>query len=278
MKVSLDKIFTTITATPFQKGNYVEIEPSGVLKPYIRCFWGCEHSQGDISELEGKSSLIIPDICMDIILSQDSHNIRSGFCGINNGSFLSKESGGKIFGIRFYAWSAVLFADGGMNGVLNKFANIEEYFPDFSYSLKAEIMGVDSIYKRKEIAEKYLLGRLNGSRINCDVMNSLYYIITCNAKATVSDLSYYCALSKRQLERSFLENTGVSPKQMINLIRYQLLWQDCIKQNFDAGNCVEKFGYYDQSHMLREFKKYHSIPLGQARNELVRMSHFYNTR
>lgn len=277
MQFNLDKIFTTITLSPMKKGNYIEIEPSNELKPYIRCFWSSEYRTVNTSKILVENSLIIPDICMDIILSQNNHNICSSFCGIYDKAFSSGGNYAQLFGIRFYAWSVVLFADEHMNGIRNTFANVNEYFFDFSNSLKDEIMSADSIFKRKEIAEKYLFSKLNNSRMNYNVMNSLYYIISNNGKATVDDLSHYCVLSKRQLERKFLENSGVSPKQMINLIRYQLLWQDCVKRNFDAGTAVEKFGYYDQSHMLKEFKRYHGMSLSKAKNLVAEMSLFYNT-
>ena len=85
------------------------------------------------------------------------------------------------------------------------------------------------------------------------------------------------AVSNRKLERDFLSTTGVSPKQMVNLIRYQLLWQDAVKRDFNVLDSVEKYGFFDQSHLLKEFKKYHGLTLTEARNEVLRLSHFYNT-
>ena len=35
--------------------------------------------------------------------------------------------------------------------------------------------------------------------------------------------------------------------------------------DFDVLNAVHKFGYTDQSHLLREFKRYHSMDIHNAR-------------
>lgn len=276
MPLRLDKIFTTVTSNPTRTGNYIEIEPCDALKPYIRCFWGSKHNRAAFDAHRNKKTLVIPDICMDIIVTgnQSANSTGSHFCGINNFSYFVDESDNFCFGIRFYAWSAVLFADESMNGVLNAFFNADAYFSGFSRELTEKLFNAKSIYERKAIAEEFLLHKLNAKHENFDIMNSLYYIINNNGNAGVAELSDYCVMSKRQLERKFVENTGVSPKQMINLIRYQLLWQECLKENFNIMDAVEKFGYYDQSHLIREFRKYHGMSINAA---LENVSHFYKT-
>lgn len=277
MSFSLNNIFTTVTANPFYKGNYTEIEPCRLLKPYIRCFWGSIDKNPPIDTDTHDVYLVIPDLCMDIIVTENNHNIYGGFCGINDRCFTSAADEGQLFGVRMYAWSVTLFADDSMKGILNKFSDVNAYFSDFTNNLKSAIMNCGNIYERKEVAEKYLLNKLKKHREDCDIMNSLYRIIVLNGKTTVSDLSDYCAVSKRQLERKFTDNVGVTPKQMINLIRYQLLWQDSIKNGFNVLDSVEKFGFCDQSHLLKEFKKYHGTSLSNAKNAAFDMSHFYNT-
>lgn len=272
MSFSLDKIFTTVTSNPFRQNNYIEIEPCDALKPYIRCFWGSKHNRTNNANNNFNNTLVIPDVCMDILITAntDTNQLNSHFCGINNASFVSVESDNFCFGIRFYAWSVILFSDENMNGVLNAFTDVESYFSDFSQELKEKILCAGNIYERKAIAEKFLLNKLNTKRENSDIMNSIYCIINRNGNSSVSGLSDYCFVSKRQLERKFLENTGTSPKQMINLIRYQLLWQESLKPDFNIFNSVEKFGYFDQAHLLKDFKKYHGLTLNQARNLLIK--------
>lgn len=277
MPFNLNKIFTTITANPFQYGSYIEIEPCENLKPYIKCFWANRQNTTYQNVLQ-EDTLVIPDICMDIIITSGEENIYSNFCGINDKAFISNNNSEILFGIRFYAWSVVLFSDKNMNGVINAFFDADTCFSDFSKNFAKKLQNANTFWERKSISEKYLIDKLNPSRENCDIMNSLYYIIRYNGKSSVSDLSDYCVISKRQLERKFIDNTGVSPKQMINLIRYQLLWQESLKSKFNVYDSIEKFGYYDQSHLLKEFKKYHSISLSQARNLIKKMSRFYNTK
>lgn len=54
---------------------------------------------------------------------------------------------------------------------------------------------------------------------------------------------------------------------MSNLVRYQFLWRDILlEKDFDVLSAVHKYGYSDQSHLLREFKRYHSMDIQEARN------------
>lgn len=271
MSYRIDKIFKTITANPYKRNTYLELTPCEALKSYIHCFWYSKNNGG----AAGKS-LVIPDLCMDIIL-YEKKGYHADFCGINNRSFYSVNTDKELFGIRFYAWAAALFTDDTIAETLNAYDCAQRYFSNFSNQTAEEILCAESLYEKKRLAENYLLEKLGNRSIKPSVLNSIVYTIRHNGKATVKDLADDNAVSKRKLERDFLSTTGVSPKQMLNLIRYQLLWQDAVKCNFNALDCVEKYGFYDQSHLLKEFKKYHGLTLTEARNEVLRLSHFYNT-
>ena len=271
MPYRIDKNFKTITANPYKRSTYIEIEPCEALKPYIHCFW---YSKSDGTTKY--KTLIIPDLCMDIIL-YDNNGFNAKFCGINNNSYYSIGTDVEHFGIRFYSWAAALFSDETMCGALNAYDSAQKYFSDFSNQTAEEILCADSLFEKKRLAEKYLLKKLGKRSIEPVVLNSIFYAISRNGKETVADLSDYNAVSKRKLERDFLSTTGISPKQMISLIRYQLLWQDAVKKDFNVLDRVDKFGYYDQPHLLKEFKKYHGLTLSEARKEIFNLSHFYNT-
>lgn len=271
MLYKIDKIFKTITANPYQRNTYLEFTPCEALKPYIHCFWFSKNDSATAYK-----SLVIPDLCMDIIL-YENNGYHADFCGINNRPFYSVNTDTALFGIRFYAWAAAVFADDTMAETLNVYDCTQRYFGDFSDNIAEEILCAEGLYEKKRLVEKYLLKKLGNRSINPSVLNSIVYSIRYNGKATVKDLVDVNAVSNRKLERDFLSTMGISPKQMVNLIRYQLLWQDAVKHDFNVLDSVEKYGFYDQSHLLKEFKKYHGLTLTEARNEVLRLSHFYNT-
>lgn len=265
MAFLLDRIFTTRTALP-KNGGIVEVEPIAALKPYIRCFWTVDNTNSH------KSARIIPDCCADILIDID--NRSASFVGISLDSFLTEHTS-EVFGIRFYAWTVSRFVRVDADKLNDADIAPENLFCDFA-KFKDGIIRAENTAKRIELAENYLL-RLIDERQDDDVMNCLYSVIVHNGNKSVGDLADEIAVSKRTLERKFLRNVGVSPKIAAELIRYQLLWQDCIAGGFDIFDEVDKFGYYDQAHMYNDFKKYHGITIGDARNEYLDLSRFYNT-
>ena len=101
---------------------------------------------------------------------------------------------------------------------------------------------------------------------NAVVNGTIHNILTNKGYIDVSKLAKEAFVSTRQLERLFHEYVGITPKKLSNLIRYQFLWRDILcEPDFDVLSAVHKYGYTDQSHLLREFKRYHSMDIHEAR-------------
>lgn len=264
--------YRPITAAPFERSEtYSEIAPCDALRPYIRCFWGTPEPVVQSGIISDKKSLVIPDTCMDIIFHFDyTNNLVDGhFCTIDENSYLGSRTANSAltstFAIRFYAWTAVLFAENSFVNSKNKVFAAEDYFSVLKKELLPMLTSVSSLDKRSELAGEILLKRLNKNRINSNLMNGIWDIISMRGTAKISDIAQYNALSKKHLERVFNENMGISPKAFSSLVRYQMLWQEaCFSPCFNVHDAVEKYGYSDQSHLLNEFKKRHSMTPKQA--------------
>lgn len=272
MAFSLDRLYYPLTAQPFKcNKNYIEIAPCDALKPYICCFWGAKSNAVPDASEQSQSTLVIPDTCMDIIFNVNytKEKISAAFCGINDKSFIAYSNNTDdtacTFAIRFYAWSVVLFSDCAVSEALNIYVDAQVYFDTIKRQLERLLLGTQCIEERIKMAEAFLLQRLNASRENANVMNALFWIVKNHGNVTVRDLSAYTHISSRQLERLFQYNTGVSPKQMANLIRYQMLWREVVQQNFDVQDAVQKYGFTDQAHLLHSFKNFHTMTPIQAR-------------
>lgn len=86
-------------------------------------------------------------------------------------------------------------------------------------------------------------------------------------------------VSSRHLERLFHEYIGITPKKLINLIRYQFLWNELLRNpEFKILEGVYRYGYADQSHLSREFKRYHTMNMetakAHARNNVGNIQYF----
>ena len=64
--------------------------------------------------------------------------------------------------------------------------------------------------------------------------------------------------SRRQLERKFLARVGVGPKSLASIFRFHTVYKR-IRQSRDGryGDLVRH--YFDQSHFVKEFKRYSGL-------------------
>ncbi len=267
--LTLTKIYHPLTGTPFQNDDtYCEIAPCDALKPYIRCFWGTSRP---VEATVGGSGIVIPDTCMDIIFDIDytRNTIERSFCALDEHSFhshgVSVPCIASTFAIRFYAWSAILFAERDMKGTKNRAFSAEEFFESLKNELQPRLFDVPTLEGRIAIAERALLKRLHPERINDDLLNAIWFMIENSGRARISDICAYTSVSEKQLQRLFSYHMGISPKSFSSLVRYQLLWQELIcSPQFDILDAVEKYGYTDQSHLLNDFRRRHLMTPREA--------------
>lgn len=267
--------YRPMTAAPFrQNEEYREIEPrTPELAKYIRCFWGSGHPYLKKSAAAG---LVTPDTCADIIYQIDhtANSVSGGFCGINDASFRNvddSEDGHlvSVFAIRFYAWSAFGFSEDSMKDTKNQYLDVQSRFRWLDRLLRPQLLEKSDLEERMEIAEALMLQRLSvsGMRYSSPVYDAVGQILRHKGAISAAELARACFISSRQLERLFHEYIGITPKKLCNLVRYQFVWNDVLRNpSFHIMDAVWQYGYTDQSHLMREFKRYHTMDIQTARS------------
>ena len=210
---------------------------------------------------------------MDIIYHIDyiDNTVTGGFCGINDCSFHAHNSGTightvSTFAIRFYAWSAYAFTDDPLQFTMNGYFDVGSRFEWLDKIIRPKLLKLKTLQEKILFTEQVLLKRLSDVRENTVVNDTIQNILINKGSLDIAKLAKESFVSTRQLERLFHEYIGITPKKLSNLIRYQFLWRDILcEPDFYVLSAVHKFGYTDQSHLLREFKRYHSIDIHNAR-------------
>lgn len=266
-------IYRPLTATPFKRNSfYTEFTPSKELQSYIRCYWGTENPLIQI-ENDDAPELVIPDTCVDIIYHIDytDNTMTGGFCGVNDCSFhaYNSETIGHMvstFAIRFYAWSAYAFSDDSLQSTINGYFDIGSRFEWLDKIIRPKLLELRTLQEKASFTEQVLFRRLSDVRENAVVNDTIQNILINKGSLDITTLAKESFISTRQLERLFHEYVGIMPKKLSNLIRCQFLWRDILCElDFNVLNAIHKFGYTDQSHLLREFKRYHSMDMHKAR-------------
>lgn len=74
---------------------------------------------------------------------------------------------------------------------------------------------------------------------------------------SLKDLLHRTKYSYSTLERHFKKDTGLSPKQYQSIQRYKLAVEEIYDtRNTDWMHYVHKYGYFDQSHFIKEIKRF----------------------
>ncbi|MNZ44641.1 HTH-type transcriptional activator RhaR [compost metagenome] len=203
-------------------------------------------------------------------LDYRTNRFSANYCGMNDRPFMASSvvetTLYSCFAIRFHFWAIHLFADYHLRDSLNICIDSDVYFHGWSGFFEDMMSKTRTIKERIPIAEQFLLSKLKIHKSNNNVLNAAYSILNSKGTIPIKDVCSYTAVSQRQIERLFLHQIGMSVKKVSSLVRYQHVWQDvAYSREFDIQDAVVKYGYADQSHLINEFKKYHSMTPIQAK-------------
>lgn len=272
--MDLHRLYQPLTAHPFLSGpHYREYAPSAALRPYVACFWGSEpFLRHDTFDKRKGKMRVIPDTCMDIIfrINQRTKQVTANFTGLGTETFETNMLDDCVdishFAIRFYFWSAAVFLPDSMRHEQGIGETITLHMERDPGAFIDELVHCVTLREQIKIAEDYLLKIMVTDRLNTDILNAVYRILNSNGSCSVKDICGYACMSQRQLERLSQEYIGTSLKKMAGMVRYQNVWHDLLfSPHEDVFDLVAKYGYTDQSHLMKEFKKYHSITISEAR-------------
>ncbi len=110
--------------------------------------------------------------------------------------------------------------------------------------------------KRIAIIEKYFLERLASTNFATkEILNAANEIYDKKGQLNVLELLERVPMSRRNFERKFLNEVGVSPKTYAKIRRFG---NTCLlmagKRNVNLMDVLYEGGYYDQSHFIKDFK------------------------
>jgi len=248
---------------------YFELTPTKWLTQYVDACWIAENSSSNATQ-----TTILPDGCVDIIVSFDNNASRQFVVGCMSVSDISNlEPFQKMFGIRFKPGYAAAFLGVALKEItdktvsLNNIRNVSfnEFTPEL---LKSEPLLITSL------VEKKLRPLLIEKKIDKIVCSTANFIKNTNGLKQLDELADMAGISRRHLERKFLDCVGITPKLFSRIIRFRRV--DKMLKTISNGSPLAialKCGYYDQAHFCKEYKEFYKTNLSAQKN----LSHFYNT-
>lgn len=219
--------------------------------------YGISHFYTFVAENDGSGVLGIPDGCTDMLLCCSNDKRPLTVCGTGlSPRKLNVTKGERYFGVRFLP-GFFMTEDNQLS-----FADTvgKDIFYDKLTDMCEKIIEADDFYQRIDIfLESYM--RKYKEPVGDKAAAIRDRIIHTNGKDTVESIAEETGYCRRYLTRVFREAFGMTPKAFSDIIRLQ-----CIIRLFRNGmnevdnqRLADEFGFYDQSHLLRFFRKYLGI-------------------
>ncbi len=248
--------------------KYQTFEPQSELSSVVQCYWTLEVPSNKDSEKQR----IVPDgtIEMAFILGDDIKRFtsendfiiqpRAMVLGQTVKPFYIQPIGEvNTFAIRFYPYGFANFIKTDIKDLINKETPLEDLFAkEEAQELEHAIINASNTKERIDIIENFLNTQLSkSSTIDKIVSSTVNDIILSNGSMAINDLLKKHNSSRRQLERKFSKQVGLSPKQLGKVIRLQAALKLIISN--DAKNLTQiayTSDYYDQAHFIKDFQEF----------------------
>lgn len=260
-----------------------KILPSTDLQPFVRCYWLFDIEESDIPFTQ----LLFPFGSFELILNL--HNPPKMQILGNNKSFTQPDSfypgqftkpfildfakSSKCIGVSFHSWVGNFLSDIPAKEFTDKTISLTSISHD--HNLLDKLLHAKNESELILLLETYLIEKIKNYKT--DTVTSLIAktIILNLSLPNIENIMHSLGISRRRIEQRFISSIGLPMGCFVRKIRFQnavsLIQTNPMKSLSYIGL---EAGYYDQSHFIREFKKFSGLSPNVFKKETSSMKNF----
>jgi AraC-like DNA-binding protein len=260
-----------------------EIAPSPALAPFIYWYAYREFETGGEYIIKPwhashQSNIVffLKDVPVKLTDLETGRILKTGkACDVVG---ISTKCNGEMVFNGSYAFLQIMFKPNGFHKIFNKPPNelmdkivwSEDVFNADIKLLHEQFFEAGSFAAMAKLADSWLLGYLNKrKRIDYkDRITSTAELISRSmGLVDIDSLADYACMSARNFERAFLYETGMSPKQLCCIARFNYALDLKLKYpRMKWTSIAHQSGYFDQTHLIKDFKRF----CGEAPSSLLK--------
>jgi AraC-like DNA-binding protein len=246
--------------------SYHISKPSFHLSQYVKQYWAIEDC---LPGEEMHMQRIVPNGLMELMFylgnKPKSLDVNKPF--LENTVLSGQQKGyydivvsGKLslFSVSFRPYGAKLFFDIPSSEFFNQNTPLKYLLKEKVNELECELYESATFEGKILIIEKFLTSQLRKQTKEHEanrIVNSIALINQTYGLIDIETLASSAYLSRKQYERIFSTYIGASPKQFLRTIRFQNTLREKQKnKNIHLTELAYNCGYYDQSHMINDYK------------------------
>jgi len=246
--------------------RYVELPPPEELAPWVRCAWlfEAEHRAEAPERIvpDGRAELIVHVGApfAEIDAAGRAHVQPAALFAGQLGHPLHLRGTGSacVMGVRFHPDGARAFFGRPMREANDRRIALDAIVPGSSVALAREVAAAKGDAARATAAFAFVRRRIASAPPFVDaVVRRCVAALQDDPLVPIETLLALAGLGRRQLERRFADAVGLAPVQLAAVLRFRrafdLLERDAQRPWTEAALAA---GYYDQSHFIREFRRY----------------------
>jgi AraC-like DNA-binding protein len=244
--------------------QYREFAPHATLADTVKCFWIHEGSYSPEQTQE-----ITPDGCVELIVNFGSAYwllnttpptvLPTAFIvGFQNRTIRIRVDGTvKVVAARLFAWAARTLLQFEVEAITHAVTGLAAPWDALVQQLEAEV--TEGRYDRARIAlQEFLLQKALLRSYEPRVVQAAAKHLHCTkGQCRIEEVADCCHMSIRQLERSFQQGIGASPKLFARTLRFQHAQERLMfDPETDLTRLAHDCGYFDQAHFIKDFKEF----------------------
>lgn len=245
---------------------YTRYSPADTIKDMVLFFWEFEGTFSKTMPFEHLASASVsPKLAFQYegrmtlkYASNEEQVFRSGFQAQANSFYqiVSQEKVG-VFGVYFHPHITTLLFGVPADVLTNTNIEIGELLGNEGKELEEQIILSKSTQERIKLISDFILSKKNHIQQDARYFAlAAQQIVVCKGQIDVLSLSADYCLSQRQFERKFKELTGFSPKMFSRIVRFEECIRKAVIEKQSMTTVAVELGYYDQSHMIRDFREF----------------------
>lgn len=150
---------------------------------------------------------------------------------------------------RLFKIPCYLFTDDGIDA--------EQVLGKSIFELLNLIAEAKSIHQKFRILDNYFLLKLKSIPLDSLIEESLDRIFQVDGRTSVTKLSTDLNVSRRTLERRFVEEVGLFPKSYSNIVKLSKILKILNDtSHISSTTLTYDYGFYDQSHFIHSFTSF----------------------
>lgn len=244
------------------------IPPRPELRPYIEKLWFLEtdcllSADQSLIAPNGKHKIIIP---YQNDLTTDQHDKKEicrehdvWFIGVRDVPVTIATPPGPSgsIGIELTIAGAYKFINVPLKEITNRIVSFTELYNGLGRQLQQVIVNECQPEEKVRIIQEFLFQQLRKTNRNNRLVDYCIGLITSSdGLMPIKEIQRRTGYSKRYLDMMFNAHVGLPPKTIATIVRFQRLYKSLAQSDKFLENYNIYDLYYDQSHFIREFKRY----------------------